>query len=146
MPRVIKGEKARQWGARWNQPGTAMVYAASTSSLAILEQLVQVRIETGALAIVAIDIPDDLPVKRITETGLPRDWRRPKHEFCSRFGSEWAASGKTLTLCVPSAVNVIEDIVLLNPLHPAITRCKISEPIGVHMDRRLVALIERAVR
>jgi len=123
-----------------------MVYAATTSSLAILEQLVQIRIEIATLTMVAIDFADDVPVRRIHQSDLPRDWRDHDHVFCRDLGSNWTTSGETLALRVPSSVNVLEDVILLNPHHKAIARCKVSDPIPVRLDRRLVALIERAPR
>jgi RES domain-containing protein len=134
------------WGGRWNRPGIPLIYAAETASLAILEQLVQTRVETSSLAIVAIDIPDDVEVQKITQKGLPRDWRRPDHALCAEIGSQWAESRRTFVLRAPSAVNELEDIIVLNPRHEAVARCRVGKSIPVRFDRRLVTLVQRAAR
>jgi len=52
----LDGEGARLYGARWNSPATAVLYAASHLSLAALEYLVHVDPD---------DAPDDLVALRL---------------------------------------------------------------------------------
>lgn len=136
---LLDGEGARRWGARWNSPGTAVVYTASTPSLALLESLVARDDEDVPedLVLAAIDVPDGAAVERLSRDALPADWQAPQHPRCRALGDEWAASKRTLVLAVPSAVLPEEVNYLLNPLHPAIRRCEAVSARRLSLDARL---------
>lgn len=142
----ILGGDGAKGGGRWNRAGLPLVYASENSSLAILENLVHFdeRSFPKSLVAVRITIPDDAPVTRISARQLPATWRNVDNPGCIAAGTQWIESGESLVLCVPSAVNELEENVLLNPLHPDITRCRIGAPVPVLFDPRLIRLVAPA--
>lgn len=58
-------------------------------------------------------------VRLISRSDLPTGWRRnPSSAATRRVGDEWAASGISAALQVPSAIVPIENNFLFNPNHP----------------------------
>jgi len=53
-------------------------------------------------------------------------------------GTNWAASGRSLALVVPSAVMSEEKNILLNPDHERWAEVRISSPIEYRFDRRFL--------
>jgi RES domain-containing protein len=137
---LLDGEGARRWGGRWNSPGTAVVYTASSSALAVLESLIA-RDEEDVpedLILARIRVPDDALIERVEVEALPPDWQAPLHERCRAIGDEWAASGRSPILAVPSAVLPEETNYLLNPLHPAMRKCRVVASRRFSFDPRLL--------
>lgn len=117
------GIGAKLTGGRWNRAGLAVLYCASTPSLACLETLV--HLGTGSLPLnrylVSIDIPDAVWARReIHSPGtLPAGWDAlPAGNVSLDFGDRWIKSGRTSVLAVPSIVVPEEPAVLVNPRHP----------------------------
>jgi RES domain-containing protein len=137
---LLDGEGARRWGARWNSPGTPLVYTASSPSLASLEALVAMDLDEvpADLVLASIDVPDNASVERLSPDALPADWRAPLHERCRAIGDAWVASKRSLVLVVPSAVVPEESNFLLNPLHPDIRRCDAVSARRFVVDPRLL--------
>ena len=137
----MDGEGARLSGGRWNRPGTAVVYASATVSLAVLELFVHTDTDLlpEDLVLVRVEIPDDCPAHMIAEGDLPRDWRGyPAPEVLQEMGTAWAAQGRTLVLSVPSAVIPQERNYLINPQHPDFDRISIGVPEAFRFDPRLI--------
>jgi RES domain-containing protein len=135
----LDGKGAKLNGARWNSPGVAMVYMTETLSLAALEVFVHIphAVRRSGIPIpmtaVAAEVPDDavvgsMPVLQLEETPM---------DACRMIGDEWANSGRSLGLIVPSFVIPRERNVLLNPLHPAMAMVKVVVIEPFHFDRRL---------
>ena len=137
---VLGGEGSRA-GGRWNRAGLAVVYSSENSSLALLENLVRAseRRLPKSLVAVRITIPDDAPATRVAADRLSPRWRDVDDAGCVAIGSEWIERGKSLVLRVPSAVNALEENVLLNPRHAQIERCEVSEPIPIRLDPRALS-------
>lgn len=128
---AFSGEGARLYGGRWNQRGTALVYASESLALAALEQLVHLGAEEAGFAFVffEIGIPDELPIEQIAKEALSSDWRaEPPPDSTKALGTEWAQTMRTAVLCVPSVVVPSEHNYLLNPAHPESPRIRISKP------------------
>jgi RES domain-containing protein len=127
-------------GGRWHHRGTAVIYASSTLSLALVELFVNLdpsAVPTGLLARAA-DIPDDLAVARIDPATLPRGWRRfPAPASLADRGSAWARGRTTAVLAVPSAVVPQEWNYLVSPLHPDFGRITLLAPAPFTIDPRL---------
>src|SRR3989304_4928810 len=77
---AFTGEGARIAGARWNLPGTPMVYTCSTMSLCLLEFFV--HFDPGAEDISQLnleyrwaDIPGASPRLEVQEQDLPSNWK-----------------------------------------------------------------------
>lgn len=139
---VLAGLGARAEGGRWNRAGIAAIYASENSSLALLETLAHTDITLlpKSLVAVRIEVPDDAPVRRVSERSLGKSWREPEDERCAQLGSTWLTENTELVLSVPSAVNPIERNMILNPQSPQIARCNVLTPIPIRYDERLLAL------
>lgn len=122
----LDGEGARLWGGRWNNPGVAMVYTASSLSLAALEVLVhlppQMR-RAGALppfVAVSMDLPDSLaerldPADPISLT------------VTQSLGNDWGRGRSSLALRVPNLVIPQDRALLINPAHPDIVQVRVVQ-------------------
>jgi RES domain-containing protein len=131
-------EGARLYGGRWNHKGTALVYAASHASLAVLEALVHSETLPANMVLVAYDVPA-APAPRVRlPASLPRDWAAyPFPKVTQDLGTTWAKSRAELALRVPSAVVPNEMNWLMNPHHPAIAKVKATVFGPFSFDRRL---------
>jgi RES domain-containing protein len=137
---AFTGDGARLFGGRWNHPGTRLIYAAESQSLAALEMLVRLE-EPDLLAayvVFAIGIEhssiEDLDLSR-----LPKNWQDdPAPSAAKSIGDEWFQSGNSAALRVPSAVIPTEHNFLLNPLHRDFPQFKISPPAAFRLDFRLL--------
>ena len=119
----MAGKGAAHKGARWNNAGEHVVYAAMSISLAAWET--RAHFGKGAKLpwnryLVRIDIPDDAWMAREI---LPRPpaigWDALPEGLVSRAaGSAWLEAGRTALLVVPSVIVVEEDNVLINPVLP----------------------------
>jgi RES domain-containing protein len=139
---ILGGEGAKQ-GGRWNRSGLPLVYTSENSSLAILENLVQVaeRNLPKSLVAVRITIPHGARITTISMRELPATWREIDNPECIAIGSNWIESREGLVLRVPSAANSLEENVLLNPLHSDIDKCEVSEPVPIVFDPRVIGLV-----
>ncbi|MBV9940093.1 MAG: RES family NAD+ phosphorylase [Acidobacteriaceae bacterium] len=142
---------ARKRGGRWNSPGKAMLYAASSLSLACLEILVHLR------------DPANLPDFIYSEIKIPTDeirfWSWPESEtplllesenLSRDIGDRWLnghspaltqpnyADNSAPALQVPSVVVPQEHNILINPEHPRFLRLIWSDPKPFRIDPRLV--------
>lgn len=140
------GEGARRFGGRWSRPGTAVIYAAATLALAMLEfrmHLDRRRVSVGVFAHYT-DVPDEAAVERIDEERLPSGWRsHPAPGALREIGTAWAASASSVLLAVPSAVlRVSPQLVpternyLLNPAHADFARIRVGS-VKVQLDPRM---------
>ncbi|HEX7667981.1 MAG TPA: RES family NAD+ phosphorylase [Polyangiaceae bacterium] len=137
---AFDGEGARIHPGRWNHANVPVVYCSSSLSLAALEVLVHVDSDDMPADLVWIraELPDDVEVERVHAAGLPKDWRScPAPVQLQDIGSEWAASGRSVVLLVPSAPTPIENNVILNRRHPAMKLLTQSAPGPFVFDPRL---------
>jgi RES domain-containing protein len=137
--RAFDGEGARLYPGRWNQEGIAVVYTSVHLSLAALELLVHLepRHLHRKLFAFSADMPDEW-VETVPPSRLPRGWAAAAPTAATRaLGSEWARSGRTAGLALPSAVVPQELNVLLNPAHPGFTELKVEGPVPFSIDPRL---------
>lgn len=132
---VLDGMGPLLIGGRWNSPGIRIVYGSLSYACAMLEILVHLNSERvpSNFVDVTLDVPEDLPVETAT---LPDAWRE-KPDLTADIGDEWARSGSTVALLVPSAVAKNETNVLLNPMHPDFGRIAASALSPVSWDGRL---------
>jgi len=138
---VPDGKGARLHGGRWSFPGSPVVYASATLSLAVLEQLVHVDWDLlpQDLITLSADIPDHVKIESINEARLPSNWRDyPAPEALQALGTEWVNRAETAVLSVPSVVIPEERNYLLNPAHSDFRRIRWSEPRPFVWDPRLV--------
>ena len=135
---AFDGEGAFANGGRWNSPGTRVVYAASTTSLAILEIVVH-GVEPLLEHYVAIPVEfDESFVSEVGADALPSGWRAFPAPFeLKRIGDEWVESGSSAVLRVPSAVVPHEWNYVLSPEHEGFERMTIGNSISLETDLRL---------
>ena len=119
----LSGKGAAISPGRWNGLGQAMLYAAPSVALAMLETAA--HINTLGLPLnrflVAIDVPDALWAQRqdIAANQLPLGWAAiPAGLTSVDVGSQWLSRQSSLLLCVPSVIVPEEPIALINPAHP----------------------------
>jgi RES domain-containing protein len=116
----LSGAGAARHPGRWNSDGEAVVYAASSIALAVLETAAHV--DDAGLPLnrylVEVDIPDDLWVARQTllPHQLPTTWDAiPAGHGSVGVGSQWLQSLTSTILQVPSVIVPEELVVLVNP-------------------------------
>ncbi|REC95245.1 RES family NAD+ phosphorylase [Kushneria indalinina] len=137
---AFDGEGARLFGGRWNSPGRACVYVASSESLALLE--VMVHLESyrllDAYALLRLTLPAD-SILRVGAESLPDNWQEaPAPAETAELGDGWLASGQSLALALPSVVVPREFNYMLNPEHPLFDQAVASaEPLTFQPDSRL---------
>lgn len=119
----LSGAGAKATGGRWNETGSAVLYAAESRALACLETVV--HLGAGGLPLnrylVALDIPDDLwaNARRETPTSLDVGWdAEPAGRVSIRLGTDWLAAKSSALLIVPSVIVPEEFNLLVNPAHP----------------------------
>ena len=116
----LSGTGAKISGGRWNSKGTPLVYCASSIALATLETVHYLR--NGGLPLnrylVRIDIPDRVWDSRQVLDPLRGGWDAiPAGLTARNAGDQWAATGATALLLVPSVIVPDEYNVLINPEH-----------------------------
>ena len=137
---AMDGEGARRAGGRWNSPGTRMVYAASSLSLATLEVMVHLddyQLLRSLYCTIRLEIPETMVV-RLEEAQWPVDWNAAvAGEATRRMGDHWIRRGMGAVLAVPSVVTPGEWNYLLNPVHPEIARIEVAAPVPFELDARI---------
>lgn len=119
--------KSYQDGARWNRPGLPVLYFASSSAVALLEManyLPSPRLVPKSYRLGIYELPDDLLRGTLTIEQMPKDWAKfPYPASTQTMGSEWLTQMTSLCLQVPSVAIPagLEQIVVINPKHPAIS-------------------------
>ncbi len=122
----LDGEGAKLNGGRWNSQGNAVVYCASSRSLAILETLVNVGsvdLIPDDYVMLEIDIPDNLLIEHIRLKELSEGFSKADTR---RLGDAWVKACNTAVLIVPSKVVTQENNILINPAHPDSTKIKLK--------------------
>jgi len=136
---AFSGEGARLYGGRWNPKGLALVYAAESRALALLEMMVQDAPLRARYVLIPAQLPDALSITSVGVADLPADWRRlDRRDALQRIGRDWLAQGRSALLAVPSAVLPAERNYLLNPRHPDFSLIIMGEPEARDTDLRLM--------
>ena len=136
----FSGEGARKVAGRWNGKGQAVVYAASSLSLAALEKFMHLEADGAEIGFVhyEIEIPAAVKVIQRTLAKMPKDWRtQPAPISTQTMGGGWIRGLRSAVLIVPSVVTPSEFNLLLNPAHPEFAKIKISAPKPYSFDPRM---------
>ncbi|TZF82750.1 RES family NAD+ phosphorylase [Pedobacter sp. BS3] len=132
--------KASGRAARWNPNDIEMIYAASSRSLACLENVVH-RTQLGLnqlFSVMTIEINDKLKQETISLTDLPKDWREFYHmSLTQQLGEKWIRAGKTAVLKVPSSIIEEEANYLINPNHQDFASIKLINTEPFTFDKRI---------
>jgi RES domain-containing protein len=128
---AFDGQGARLAGGRWNHPGTAIVYAFETVSLATLELLVQLGGHElpDDMVVTSAEIPDSVFRFRLDANVPEQAWRLyPAPTDLCNVGTGWVTDRKSAVLVVPSAIVPGERTYLLNPAHRDFREIKVYAP------------------
>ena len=126
---------------RWHVAADRLlvVYSGSTRALCQLEKRVHCNgYAPKDMALLRLELPNDALLEDVTPL-LPANWRS-NMSATQTIGADWARSGRSLGLWVPSFVEAAERNLVLNPRHAqyaAITLCVEKNPF--EFDPRLFA-------
>ena len=119
----LSGGGAAKYPGRWNDAGEAVVYAAPSLALAVLETAA--HLDNGGFPlnrfVIEIDVPDSVWAlhERLEMATLPSAWSAiPAGQASVKLGSRWLASQRSPILLVPSVIVPEERAALINPQHP----------------------------
>jgi RES domain-containing protein len=131
---ALSGEGARRYGGRWNVPGTAVVYAAESRALAVLETFVHLALEARALrfVLVTLELPGRFKVERHSGARPPRALAESQH-----VGGTWLERGAHLALVVPSVLVPQEKNYVLNVAHAQFAAVRVANRESFSFDGRL---------
>ncbi len=135
----LSGAGAKSFGGRWNSKGNAMLYLASSRSLAILEVLVHLppSLIPAGYCMVTIEAPDDCEVFDTKE--LSPNWiNYPDNYNLKQIGDRFLFKNKNLLLKVPSSIVIEEFNYLANPINSAAPKLKILKTDTFSFDGRLL--------
>lgn len=136
----LSGKGAAKYGARWNSPGTEIIYTATNRSLAMAEVAVHFSVACVPedYMMVTIFIPDNVSIKVVQESDLPADWNSfPHFSLTQVFGDEFIKENKFCLLKIPSAVTKGDFNILINPIHPDFKKIKILNTEPFPFDHRI---------
>lgn len=137
---AFTGRSASLVGGRWNSKGNAVVYTATSASLAALELLVHLtrHSELHDRVIFASTFSERL-VEHFDPAALPPNWQSvPSPARLREIGDEWIKAMRSAVLKVPSVIVAAESNYLLNPGHRAFPEIEIADPTPFTLDLRLL--------
>ncbi|MGY3213334.1 RES family NAD+ phosphorylase [Mucilaginibacter sp. HD30] len=135
----LSGNGSRLYGGRWNSEGRAMVYLASSRSLAVLEALAHLSPTNmpDDFCMMVIEVPDGF--EELDAATLPNEWQEyPEKQILKQTGNDFLKQARNLLLKVPSALVNEEYNYLMNPLHPKASLVKIVSKKSFSFDERLL--------
>lgn len=142
----LDGAGNRDHDARWNSGrGRGVVYASLNVATCVLETFVhfgpalRAKLPTN-LMLVEIQVPDDVPVRRVEPGQMPRDAKVPgadRRTWYQPTGDAWLEHAETLVLIAPSLVVPKEWNAMLNPAHPRMADVMIVASEPFRFDPRL---------
>ena len=136
----LSGTGAKLFGGRWNSIGFPVIYTSENISLCMLEILMSASRERlrETLKVAKILLPKNASILTLTTTDLPDKWQTYPHiASTQRTGDEWLRARKHLLLKVPSAANILESNVLINPFHKDFEKVKFESNREVFFNHRL---------
>lgn len=131
---ALSGEGARRYGGRWNPPGAAVVYAAESRALAVLETFVHLTLEARALhfMLLTLELPGRVKLHRHSGARPPRSIGTSQET-----GRVWLEKGDTLALVVPSLIVPQEKNYVLNVGHEHFPAVRVANAEPFSFDERL---------
>ncbi|MEP7254814.1 MAG: RES family NAD+ phosphorylase [Ferruginibacter sp.] len=134
----ISGSGAKVRGARWNLPGSCMLYTAENISLSTLELLVHIGFNDiqNFYHLLTIFVPDDAIMKEVNVDKLKTNWQEDE-DYTAFMGTDFINNNQSLVLKVPSAIITEEHNYLVNPGHHDFKKIKIKRSKQFIFDKRL---------
>lgn len=139
---ILSGTGASLYGGRWNSPGYEVIYAATSYSLCILEQLAHISKASMPTSQVWVKIKI-LPSVRYEEANHQKiqGWNNDDLIASRDFGDQWIEERRTAVLLIPSIFSPPgqsnEKNAILNPHHPDFRDIQVTPPEPVVWDKRL---------
>jgi RES domain-containing protein len=132
---LINSDGAKLAGGRWNQPGTSVIYASESITLAAMEIMIHHGGIPEDYVGIRIEIPDDVQIGTID---IPSGWPDLVLEVVTaEQGTKWVSALEHAVLRVPSATMSLSGYnYVLNPAHPHFARILFSF-VAVQFDPRL---------
>lgn len=125
---------------RWHTKGHPVAYCTWNPATALLETLVHMEIDAEdrpeRFQVLKLEGPDTLSRERTGPGKLPAKWADDMSSTQS-IGDRWLDEQCSLLLEVPSVLVPETSNVLVNPLHPEISRLKIVRIYEHAFDARL---------
>ena len=145
LERGLSGRGAAEYPGRWNHRDVPVVYASSTSSLAILEYLAHIDPEHAPTDLLILQLKLPATAARIppVAASMPVGWDALPPGTASRdLGTAWLLAGKALVARVPSVLLPpalrAEFNVLINPKHAAFSSVQIVKRHSFPIDPRFL--------
>jgi RES domain-containing protein len=129
---------------RWNRNGETVIYASTSRSLSILENLVhRGKFGMGAnFLLFILNIPESFTAQIVTLENLSSNWSKSNsYSECQKIGSEWYQKSLNPCLVVPSAIIPEESNIVINAKHSQFSMIKIERVYSYSIDDRLKILI-----
>lgn len=136
----MSGKGAAMHGARWNSPGTELIYTAENRSLAMAEIAVHMSMATlpQDYMMLSIEVPDSLSLQTMTVNDLPENWKMFPHPLTTqKVGDEFVIANRCCLLKIPSAVTQGDFNILINPHHPEFAEIKVIQIEKFPFDMRI---------
>lgn len=137
---AFSGEGARQYGGRFNSPGTPVVYTAESLPLALVEAMTGLERydQLRRYVFFRAELPETL-ISAVPQGDLLDGWdRHPPPSQAQRIGDRWVAQQRSVALRVPSVVVPYSYNYLLNPAHPSFDEIRIGDAEAFPVDDRLI--------
>jgi RES domain-containing protein len=127
----LDGVGAGITGGRWNSKGSAVVYTASCTALAVLEALVHMKTLPRNPMLLHIEIPPTLPMEVVQQPLIELSQSQ-------QLGDEWLNANDKPILSVPSVVAPLQRNYILNTAHKLAGAVSIVQVSPFVLDSRLI--------
>lgn len=127
---------------RWHEKGNLVIYTSEHASLAAWEKIVHVASFGNLpnnLLLVKIELPDGNEIQTVPKKIMLKGWDSfPFTNETVNFGTSFLRKKEHLALRVPSVIIPDEYNIILNPLHPDILDCKVTNTVPFVFDNRIL--------
>lgn len=134
---ALEGTGAKLFEGRWHRKGTAVVYAATSKSQALLEVLIHEIASRPTHDHIAIPIlvPNTVRYERVELPKLPPGWpSRDTFGETQSLGARWMSEKESAVYLVPSQIIYGEHIALINPSHKDFSKLVPAPPESIFWD------------
>ncbi len=120
-------------GARWNMPGTPVLYFGLSAAVVMLEMANYTstpRMVPPSFRLGVYEIPENTPIDRLEQTDWPEDWSQfPYSESTQAIGDQWLREGQKFGLIVPSCAisGDLGEVMVVNPAHETMRQIRLVE-------------------
>lgn len=135
----LSGQGAYLYGGRWNKPGTYALYTSEARSLALLELLVHFNSHAAlkhSYLFISLSIPET-QILTINSSVLDGNSSLLNNEKLWQTTEDHFLNLACLAIRVPSVIVPDEYNVIINPLHPEMSKLKIIQKQPITIDPRL---------